>query len=91
MCTSNNLWYKVNLLSPYSGNLKSTWLQKKIVKAVQLNIFSLFILLFNEDHFSTWKCDLILSCFNFLDPLIDYKPVRVWISEKQFKLAKSYL
>lgn len=53
MCTSNNLWYKVNLLSPYSGNLKSTWLQKKIVKAVQLNIFSLFILLFNEDHFST--------------------------------------
>lgn len=58
---------------------------------VQLNIFNDFILLFIEDRFRTWKKDLILSWFSSLDPLIDCKPVRVWISAKQFQLANTYL
>lgn len=90
MCTSAILWYKANVLSPNSGNSKSTWLWKKIIEAVWLNIFNNFILLFNEDHFSTWKHDLILSCFNSLDPLIDYKLVSMDIS-KAVQLANTYL
>lgn len=63
------------------------WLWETIV----LNILNKFILLFIKDHFPTCNQELILSCSDFLDPLIEYQPVRVWISAKQFKLADTYL
>lgn len=67
------------------------WLWERIVKAVLLNILNPFILLFIKEHVPSCKQELILSCSDFLDPLIEYQSVRVWISAKQFKLANTYL